>query len=137
MGLFCAQGQRSDWGDGYLPGSVHKNLQRRGAPRREALAKEISIATSWGARQTPEIRHLQEQVGTEHPMDRAEEGAGGSAEAEQVPAPNPALKIAINISLMVFSPSPAMAMTPMTHTRHFWCFTNGSGGPVAREKTPM
>ena len=55
---------------------------------RDALAKEISIATSWGARDKglPGRRLLlgqagrQEPVGTEHPkMDRGGEGAGGSA----------------------------------------------------------
>lgn len=71
-------------------------------------ATEISIATSWGARdkRLPGRRHLlgragrQEQVGTEHPkMDRGEEGAGGSAPVPsrshprlQVPALNPAPK---------------------------------------------
>lgn len=54
---------------------------------RAALAKEISIATSWGARDKPlpgrrQLLGGQEagEVGPGHPeMDRGEEGAGGSA----------------------------------------------------------
>lgn len=70
-------------------------MRQLGAPRGEMLLQRRSALPPRGERdkRLPEIGHLQERVGTEHPkMDRGEEGAGGSAEAEQVPAPNPALK---------------------------------------------
>lgn len=68
----------------------------RCCPPRAALAKEISIATSWGARD----KRLPAPVGTGHPKTaRGEEGAGGSAPVPSrshprlpVPALNPAPK---------------------------------------------